>query len=107
MVIELAYFACDFADLPPFEAVFRVENVSILLLKFPQLRIRIERAAEIRLPLTVSLTALRQIFESIKQLFALVEQIDKLVDDFLLGVDYTLGSAVAYRIDRVQLGTAR
>lgn len=61
MVIELAYFASDFADLPPFEAVFRVENVSILLLKFPQLGIRIERAAEIRLPLTVSLTALRQI----------------------------------------------
>lgn len=65
MVIQLAYLGRDLAYLPSLETVLAVEDVTMLLLEFPQLRVHIERPAEVRLPLLVPV--LRQVPEQHKE----------------------------------------
>lgn len=59
MVVQLSYFGSYFADLPPFETVFGIQNLPVLLLELPQLRVYIESSSKIRLPLFVAV--LRQV----------------------------------------------
>lgn len=54
MIIQLSNFASYFADLPPLQTVFRVQDQTMLLLKLPQLGVHVERAPEIGLPLAVA-----------------------------------------------------
>lgn len=61
VVVKLSYLASNLADLPSLEAVASVEHLTILLLKLPQLGVRVERATEICLPLAIPLSVLRQI----------------------------------------------
>jgi hypothetical protein len=49
MIVELSDFRCDFSNLPPLEAVSRIEDGPMLLLKLPQLRVDVERPAEVSL----------------------------------------------------------
>lgn len=49
VIIELSDFRCNFSDLPSLESIASVENDSMLLLKFPQLRVDVECAAEVSL----------------------------------------------------------
>ena len=49
MIVELSDFRCDFSDLPSLEAVSRIEDGPMLLLKLPQLRVDVERPAEVSL----------------------------------------------------------
>lgn len=59
MIVQLSDLAGDLADLPALQAVFGVQHQAMLLLELPQLRVHVERAPEVRLPLTMAV--LRQI----------------------------------------------
>lgn len=59
MVVELADLGGDLADLPALESVARVERAAVLLLELPQLRVDVERAPEVALPLLVAVRGLR------------------------------------------------
>jgi hypothetical protein len=61
VVVELANFGRNFTDLPSLEAIFRIQDLSMLLLEFPEFGVDVEGAAKICLPLFV--TILRQISE--------------------------------------------
>lgn len=59
MIIKLPDLGRDLADLPPLQAVLGVEDHAVLLLELPQLRVDVEGAPEVRLPLFVAV--LRQV----------------------------------------------
>lgn len=54
MVVELAYFGGNFAYLPAFQIVARVQDVPILLLEAPQFCVCIESCLKMSLPAFVS-----------------------------------------------------
>lgn len=82
MVVQLAYFRSDFANLPSLEAIPRVENGTMLLLEFPQLGVDVKGPTEISLPLFVAV--LRQVTEPVEQLLRLFKEVAKLTDNFSL-----------------------
>lgn len=51
MVVELSYFGGDLPDLPTLQTIFSIQYKTMLLLKFPQFRVNVERPSKIRLPL--------------------------------------------------------
>lgn len=71
MIIKLADFGGDFANLPALEAVTSIESGPMLLLKLPQFGVNVEGAAEIGLPLFMAI--LRQVTEAIKKLLRLFQ----------------------------------
>lgn len=64
MIIKLANFGRNFTDLPSLEAIFRIQDLSMLLLEFPEFRVDVKGAAKICLPLFMAI--LGQISENIK-----------------------------------------
>lgn len=55
MIVKLSNFGSDFTNLPTLQTKFGVENLAVLLLKFPQLCINVEGAAKVCLPLFVTI----------------------------------------------------
>ena len=76
MVVELPDLRGYLADLPPLEAVPRVQHRPVLLLELPQLRVDVEGAAEVGLPLFVPV--LGQVTEAVEKLLRLLQQMTKL-----------------------------
>lgn len=59
VVVQLSNLGGNLPNLPPLQAVLGVKHLSVLLLKFPQLRVDIEGATKIGLPLLMAV--LRQV----------------------------------------------
>jgi len=55
VVVELSYLGRDLSDLPTLEPVASVQDDPVLLLELPQLRVDVERPAEVRLKSTARL----------------------------------------------------
>lgn len=54
MVVELSNLGGNLANLPALETILGVEDLAMLLLKLPQLRVDVKGASKIRLPLLVA-----------------------------------------------------
>ena len=69
VVVELANLGGDLAYLPPLEVVLAVEDVAVLLLELPQLRVDVKGAAEVGLPLLVPILRQIPVTNHIQRLF--------------------------------------
>ena len=61
VIVKLTNLGGNLTDLPPFERVFLLKRVTMCLLKLPELRVHVERATKVSLPLAIFVTILRQI----------------------------------------------
>ena len=82
MVVQLADLGGDLPDLPPLESVLPVKYGAVLLLELPEARVDVKGAAEVALPLLVSILEwmelwrtlarhLRQVPQAVEQLLGL------------------------------------